>query len=200
MVYFMRKKQARWVFWGVTAVLIAMICIGIWMSANKTSKQTNGGKSSQTGGAQLNSPSFIDEASAKAQLKRALVFEMLTIYEKPEEFEKDKRGQLGQYWVPAEQGGEEVSKIEQAVANLLARGWHYRDDSRCESLEFVSVTPSGESMDIETREHWYVPVIDKTGKLVLERNTNQRWDIVYGMRKINGSWLIEKSNGPYVKH
>jgi len=201
LVAFQSKRVVKKVFAWVTTGLAALLCIsfGVLIRSKTNPKQmVEAEKYATKGGDQSGSLSFIDEAEAKDRLKQAIRFEMLSIYEKPESFNEYKP-KLSDYWLPIEQGGKSVEKIQNSVTNLLRHGWRYREDSRCDVFDVRSVHVSGSSIDVTTRESWYVPVINSTGDLVIERNPNQRWDITYKLRRVNGTWLIEDSNAPYAK-
>lgn len=198
------KRTGKTVFWCATAAVIMSVCVGIGLELRElydkqgATTPTNPKK----GGDEPNASFFVEEAAIKASLKNALVFEMLTIYVHPEEFETKYRSQLANHWLQVEQGGEEVEKIEGAVKNLLRRGRRYGEDTSLHNIEFRSIRIAGDSAEVKTLEDWDLQVLGKEGRPIPVRegpNPKQAWDITYILKKINGNWLIQKSNSPYKK-
>jgi len=145
--------------------------------------------------------SRVHATTPEQQVRQAVydsqVFETTTIYGKPKAF---NRSQLSKYWVPIEQGGRAVPKIEAAVQRQLKRGVHYGSESKVETFDFifVKILPPGDYAEVRTRERWYVPVFREDGTRVTDRAPYLGpYEVDYTLRKINGRWLIQSNGTPY---
>lgn len=143
---------------------------------------------------EINSP--FDDAELRRVVKESQFFETLTIYGDPKSFD---RSQLLKYWLPAEQGGKEITQVEAAIERLLSKGLHYGSESRAEMFEFryVRILEPGDHAVVGTTERWYIPTYDSNDNRVLDRNVYLGPNLMdYKLRKVNGSWLIEETTVP----
>jgi hypothetical protein len=193
------KKVLKRVFQICLIVGTLLICVGFGLllsDIRKSPLQTP--VDPITGGVNSTSSfSFADEAAIKRTLKDAVIFECLTIYRLPEDFQTKYRNELSRYWLPIEQGGKAVEAIEASVLRLIRKGWRYGAASANEAFERRSIRIIGESAKVSTRERWYLPITDKDGKAVEKRNAIQTWHVDYVLKKVNGQWLIADSTAPY---
>jgi len=142
-----------------------------------------------------------DRESDDEQIRRVLTdsqfIETLIIYVNPANFDKTL---LTKYWVPENKGGKAIVQVENSVRRLLDKGWHYAKESANEQFEIRSVTifPPGDVADVRTRERWYVPMVDKDGNIVRERDAVLEYPAVtYRLVKMDGKWLVQKSSAIY---
>src|SRR5207249_3398852 len=110
------KRNAKQFFWATTAAVLVALCVaaGFWFGSGATRTATGAVPISTQGGAEPSSPSFIEETAVKDSLKEALLFEMFTIYVHPEQFNTGYERRLANYWVPAEQGGQDILSVKLA--------------------------------------------------------------------------------------
>ncbi|HEX8148018.1 MAG TPA: winged helix-turn-helix domain-containing protein [Pyrinomonadaceae bacterium] len=137
-----------------------------------------------------------DEAEVMRVVKESQLYETLGIYGDPSSYDA---GRLRHYWLPTEEGGKEVAKIEASVKRLLEKGVHYGKDSRVERFEFrsVRVYSPRDYAEAGTIERWYVPLRRADETLVEGRNIYLGpYTVDYTLRKVNGQWLLEESSTP----
>jgi hypothetical protein len=145
-------------------------------------------------GVQIEAP--LDEAEARNVVKESQLVETLTLYTDPKAFD---RKELSRYWVPESQGGKEIKQVEASISRLLEKHWHYARESKCELFEFryARVYAPGDYAEVGTIERWHLPLHNEDESPVLERNVNLGpIPIDYGLKKINGVWLIEETTVP----
>lgn len=137
-----------------------------------------------------------DEAEVMQVVKESQVYETLGIYVSPSSYDAER---VRQYWLPAERGGKEVTKIETSVKRLLDKGLHYGVDSRVERFDFryVRVYSPRDYAEVGTIERWYVPLRRADDSLVEGRNIYLGpYEVDYTLRKVDGRWLLEESSTP----
>jgi DNA-binding winged helix-turn-helix (wHTH) protein len=189
----------RWVIAATVVVSLALIGSALiisnaWLRARTPGKDKQTVGVRQHSGVQLEAP--LDEAEAKAAVKESQLFETLTVYTDPKGFD---RKQLSKYWVPEAEGGKEIKEVEASVNRLLEKHWHYAVESKCELFEFryARVYAPGDYAEVGTIERWHLPLHNDDESPVLERNFNLGpIPIDYGLKKINGVWLIQETTVP----
>lgn len=176
----------RWLWIAVAAcaaLLVAALTVLYWRTGRKITL------------ARSEIHSAADEAEVKRTVRDSQVFETLTFYTNPESFEAS---QLEKYWLPADLGGQEISRVTAAVQRLRQKGQRYGPESRLERFDFtyVRIFAPGDYAEAGTIERWYVPLYEN-GKLVLNRNVYLGpYTVDYTLRKVKGVWLIEKNTTP----
>jgi DNA-binding winged helix-turn-helix (wHTH) protein len=173
---------------GVVLTVGAFMVISRWPSTSEDVAAPRGNKEL------IHAPA--DEAEIMRVVKESQVYETLGIYVDPSSFDAAR---ARQYWLPTEQGGKELSKIEVSVKRLLEKGLHYGKDSRVERFEFqyVRVYSPREYAEAGTIERWYVPLRRSDESLVEGRNVYLGpYMVDYTLRKVNGLWLLEESSTP----
>lgn len=140
-----------------------------------------------------------DRVEIERVVRESQLLETLTFYTNPKSFDKD---QLSKYWVPIDQGGKAITKVEANVRNLLTNKLHYGKESRNVVFDFLSVdiNPARNYADVETRERWYIPLYDENEVRVADREPYYEGNpIDYSLRKIEGRWLIQSNSTPSRK-
>jgi hypothetical protein len=141
-----------------------------------------------------------------ALVRRAAEYE-ITIYQSPEAFPP---GSLYRYFLPMQEGGQQVPTINRSVRRLLRHGWHYAQVSRLDSFKVISVTLEGDGADVATTERWYLPLLDKYGEEVTSVGGHHRdpWlpsssgtkPVHYFLVRRGNQWLIKQTSDVYVKY
>ncbi|HUY90658.1 MAG TPA: hypothetical protein VMV10_18115 [Pirellulales bacterium] len=143
-----------------------------------------------------------DDAAVKRAVRESQIIEATRIYADPESFDP---GLLSVHWVAPELGGRATENIEASVARLMTRGWRYGHESRPEIFEFrrVALFGAGDEPDyaeVHTREKWFLPVYDKSGDLIANRNMFLGpFQIDYTLQRINDRWLVQSTSTPYAR-
>lgn len=188
-----RSSKVRWAWLlsgalaGVILSAVAFVIIARRYAATRGTHET-------TGREVVLAPA--DEAEIMRVVKESQVYETLGIYVSPSDYDA---GRLRQYWLPSEQGGKEVAKIEASVKRLLDKGLYYGRDSRVERFDFryVRVYSPRDYAEAGTVERWYVPLRRADDSLVEGRNVYLGpYTVDYILRKVDGRWLLEESSTP----
>jgi len=132
----------------------------------------------------------------KMLVKRAQIWEMLTLYTAPW---KCDAHDLERYWQP---GSKAFLNVGESASRLNERGWHYGYDAKLLNFEFryVRFTRDGLSAEVGTREHWSLPIYASDGTLVPNRNPDQGpYELDYRLVKVNERWYLNASNTPYAQ-
>lgn len=127
-------------------------------------------------------------------VKESQLYESLVLYKNPASF---KEFDLDRFWT-AEldvNSNYDRSKIRQAAAKMVSEGKRYGDESKCEQFDFqsVEINANGDMAVVKTLEKWFIAVYGGDGKLIRNRTVGPYF-VSYILRKIDGQWLIEKSN------
>lgn len=142
--------------------------------------------------------SSADEESIKKLVQESQLYEVRNLYADPTSVSSSE---LSKYWVPSEQGGKEVDRINASITRLQNQNWHYGVESRPEDFEILSVKldqPTEGSALVLTSERWFIPLYREDGTRVLERNPYVGpFSVTYTLRKVNGTWLIQDSTVPF---
>jgi len=139
--------------------------------------------------------SAADEAEVKRVVKDSQLFETLTLYKHPEDFDES---QLKKYWLSSELGGKEIADVRASIERLRHRGAYYGQESRLERFDFtyVRIFAPGDHAEVGTLERWYLPMYERNQR-VLDRNEYfGPYAVDYTLQKVAGMWLIEKTNTP----
>ena len=138
--------------------------------------------------------SVSDEDQVRQVVKDSQMYESLVLYKNPSSF---KEADLDKYWTTELDlnANYDRRKIRDAVGKLLGEGRRYGDETKCEQFEFqsVEVSSSGDLAVVKTLEKWFIAVYLKDGTLQKNRNVGPYF-VSYIVRKVDGRWLIEKSN------
>jgi len=183
----------RWIV-VATAVISAAFVFSAAIIAVTWWRVSARAKHVQVGPVQIEAP--FDEGEAKRVVKESQFFETLTIYTNPRGFD---RSQLARYWVPAEEGGQEIKVVERAIDGLITRGLHFCPGSKAEMFEFryARILAPGDISEVGTMERWHIPHCHEDGSLAPEINVNLGpIQVDYRLRKINGVWLIQENTVP----
>jgi hypothetical protein len=134
-------------------------------------------------------------ADAKRVVKQSQIWEMLSLYTAP--WNCDAKD-IERYW---DAGSKAFVDVGESVSRLNERGWHYGYGSRLLNFEFLSakISQDGSSAEIQTREHWLLPVYTREGKLVASRNADQGpYEIDYLLVRSDNHWYLKSTGTPYV--
>jgi len=134
-------------------------------------------------------------AEAKLVVKQSQTWEMLSLYTAPWNCDGND---IRRYW---EVGSKAFVDVGESVSRLNERGWHYGYGSRLLDFEFLSVKISqdGRSAEIQTREHWRLPLYTREGELVTSRNADQGpYEIDYLLIRLEDRWYLKSTSTPYV--
>ncbi len=127
-------------------------------------------------------------------VKESQLYESLVVYKDPSSFDE---ADLDKFWTTelAVNSNYDRSKIRQAAAKLAGEGNRYGDETKCEQFDFesVEVNANGDMAVVKTLEKWFIAIYGGDGKLIRNRTVGPYF-VSYILRKIDGRWLIEKSN------
>lgn len=135
-----------------------------------------------------------DEKEIMRMVEDSQKFESLVLYKNPENFEES---QLRKYWMPETEFNSEfdIKKIREAVQRLNKEGRYYGKETKPEQFEFqyVEINTSRDFAVVKTLEKWFIVEYLKDGTL-LKTKTVGPYFVSYILRKVDGRWLIERSN------
>ena len=135
-----------------------------------------------------------DEAEVKGIVKDSQVYESLVLYREPASF---REGDLDKFWTPEINinFNYDRGKIRKAVEKLVEDGRRYGDETKCEQFDFqsVEVNASGDTALVKTLEKWFIAEYRSDGTLIKNKHVGPYF-VSYVVKKIDGRWLIEKSN------
>ena len=127
-------------------------------------------------------------------VKESQLFESLVLYKDPVSF---KETDLDKFWTPELDVNSNYDRgtIRQAAAKLVDEGKRYGDETKCEQFDFqsVEVNANKDMAVVKTLEKWFIAVYGADGKPIKNRTVGPYF-VSYVLRKIEGRWLIEKSN------
>jgi DNA-binding winged helix-turn-helix (wHTH) protein len=140
-----------------------------------------------------------DEQKIKRVVEESQKFESLVLYNNPQSFED---AQLAPYWMPQTDFNADfdIKKIRAGVQRLANEGKYYGKESKCEQFEFqsIEINQTGDFAVVKTLEKWFIAEYLKDGTL-LKNKTVGPYFVIYTVRKIDGQWLVEKSNTARAK-
>ncbi len=138
--------------------------------------------------------SVSDEEQIKRVVEDSQKYESLVLYKNPASFEEE---QLDGYWT-AEldvSSNADRNRIREAVKKLADESRRYGDETKCEQFEFQSVEINADKnfAVVRTLEKWFIAAYFEDGTLQKNKYVGPYF-VSYLVRKIDGRWLIEKSN------
>lgn len=141
---------------------------------------------------------FVFPSNEEEEIRRVITesqrYESLVLYRDPEAFQESD---LDRYWTAETDPGSNYDRknIRTGVRKLIEDGRHYGPESRCEQLEFqsVEINTNGDMAVVKTLEKWFIAEYRNDGALVRNKFVGPYF-VSYIVRKIDGRWLIEKSN------
>ncbi len=109
---------------------------------------------------------------------------------------------LAKYWMPETDFNSDfdIKKIRAGVQRLVNEEKYYGQETKPEQFEIESVEIN-EAKDFaiaKTLEKWFIAEYRKDGTL-LKNKTVGPYFVTYTLRKIDGKWLIDKSNTARAK-
>jgi DNA-binding winged helix-turn-helix (wHTH) protein len=135
-----------------------------------------------------------DEAVVRGVVKDSQVYESLVLYREPVSFSE---GDLDRYWTPELDinFNYDRGKIRKAVEKLVVDSRRYGDETKCEQFDFqsVEINADGDTAIVKTLEKWFIAEYRSDGTLIKNKHVGPYF-VNYVMKKIDGRWLIEKSN------
>jgi DNA-binding winged helix-turn-helix (wHTH) protein len=144
------------------------------------------------GGLKLFSES--DEDKIRRVVKESQLYESLILYKNPLSFSENN---LDNYWTPELEitSNYDRQRIRDSVTKLQNEKKRYGEETKCEQFEFqsVEITKSNDFAVVKTLEKWFISVYSIDGVLQKNRRVGPYF-VSYALRKIDGRWLIEKSN------
>jgi hypothetical protein len=186
------QKKVPWIFslnilGGTLAILSIVTTTSFFLSSRTGTVQAPPQSSFQKA---------IDYAYEKPEIEHVIresqVYETTFVLANPTFF--DPR-ELDRYWVPTEQGGLAVRKVEEAVRELSKRSIRFGKDTHPEVFEITSINISdtGDYAEATAHERWFVRLYrEGVGPLNVENFSPQRSALngTYQLRKMGGRWLI----------
>ena len=135
-----------------------------------------------------------NEEEVKQVVKESQLYESLVIYKNPSTFDESA---LDKYWTSELEisANYDRQRIREAVQKLKTEGRRYGNDTKCEMFEFQSVEINKDEnfAVVKTLEKWFISVYFDDGTLQKNKTVGPYF-VSYILRKIDGRWLIEKSN------
>ena len=121
-------------------------------------------------------------------------FESLVLYENPAGFDE---AQLTKYWLPDTDfnADSDIREVRKGVQRLLDEERFYGKETKSERFEFqnVEINKSNDYAVVKTLEKWFIVEYRKDGTLLKTKNVGPYF-VSYLLQKVDGRWLIEKSN------
>lgn len=141
-----------------------------------------------------------DEQEIRRVIEESQKFESMVLYKNPKDFQE---AQLAKYWMPDTDFNSEfdMKKVRSGVQRLVKEEKYYGNETKPEQFEFESVEIN-ESKDfavVKTLEKWFIAEYHLENGTLLKNKTVGPYFVTYTLRKINGKWLIEKSNTARAK-
>ena len=191
-----RKADYRWWMRAVEVVFVIVMLVagGAMLGWCFRAKQSTIPAPTQ----KVPSVSAAEEAELRRVVRESQMFEFLTLHRAPD---RTNRDDLKKYWLPTQAGGREIINVEESLDRLARRGWHYGPESQAEQFAVMAVSLINfDTARVETRERWFLPIYDKSGRRVPGKNFYfGPYDVAYTLRKVDGQWLIAESTTPRAK-
>ena len=135
-----------------------------------------------------------DEQEIRRVVEDSQKFESLVLYENPTEFDEV---QLTKYWLPDTDFNADfdIREVRKGVQRLIDEGRYYGKETKPEQFEFqnVDINNSNDFAVVKTLEKWFIVEYRKDGTLLKTKKVGPYF-VSYILRKVDGRWLIEKSN------
>ena len=135
-----------------------------------------------------------DEKEIMRVVEDSQKFESLVLYENPAGFDE---AQLTKFWLPDTDfnADSDIREVRKGVKRLLDEGRYYGKETKSERFEFqnVEINKSKDYAVVKTLKKWFIVEYRKDGTLLKTKNVGPYF-VSYLLRKIDGHWLIEKSN------
>ncbi|MBA2735877.1 MAG: winged helix-turn-helix domain-containing protein [Pyrinomonadaceae bacterium] len=135
-----------------------------------------------------------DEDEIRKAVKESQLYESLVLYKNPASFEETH---LDKYWTsePDLNLNSDRNRIREAVKKLNEESRRYGDETKSEQFEFqtVEINRGQNFAVVKTLEKWFIAVYFNDGTLQKNKSVGPYF-VSYLLRKIDGRWLIEKSN------
>lgn len=204
----LNRAAAKYLTLSILTLGILLFCIwvGVYISrrdsqnstappAAATDSQDGSAFANKSAGrAEIRSPS--DEEEIKKLVEESQIYESLTMYVSPNDFDEKK---LTEYWLPEELGGKEIVKVKASLKRLRDKGLRYGSESKSERFEirYVRVFSPRDYAEMGTIERWFLPMYRMDGSRVEGRNEYLGpYKVDYALRKIDGKWMIEETSTP----
>jgi DNA-binding winged helix-turn-helix (wHTH) protein len=138
--------------------------------------------------------SVSEEEKIRQVVKESQLYESLILYKNPLSFAENN---LDNYWTPELDitSNYDRQRIRDSVTKLRDENKRYGAETKCEQFEFqsIEIDKTNDFALVKTLEKWFIAVYSTNG--VLEKNRKiGPYFVSYVLRKIDGRWLIEKSN------
>lgn len=163
-------------FWKYQVAVIALLIILLVLAATQVLKPNN------------------DEEEIRRVVKESQMYESLVLYKNPTAFKEED---FDKYWTTEldVNTNYDRGRIRELVNKMIAEGRRYGDETKCEQFDFqsVEIDKSGEMALVKTLEKWFVAVYFNDGSLQKNKYIGPYF-VSYIVRKVDGRWLIEKSN------
>ena len=135
-----------------------------------------------------------DEEEIRRVVKESQFYESLVVYKNPTSFDN---AALDKYWTNELDINQNYDRhrIREAAKKLADEGRHYGSETKCEQFEFQSIEINQDKnfAVVKTLEKWFIAVYFTDGTLQKNKYVGPYF-VSYILRKIDGRWLIEKSN------
>lgn len=135
-----------------------------------------------------------NEEEIKRVVKESQLYESLVIYKNPKSFNE---ASLDKYWTAELEinSNYDRQRIREAVQKMNAESRQYGDGTKCEQFEFQSIEINQDKnlAVVKTLEKWFIAVYFDDGTLQKNKTVGPYF-VSYILRRVDGNWLIEKSN------
>ncbi len=135
-----------------------------------------------------------DQESIRQVVTESQLYESLVIYKDPVSFNEQD---LDKYWFKdiETDSNYDRRRIRDAVKKLIMEGRKYGSETKCERFEIQSIelNEKKDFADVRTLEKWFIADYHSEGTLLRNRTIGPYF-VSYILRKVDGRWLIEKSN------
>ncbi|CAN5439881.1 hypothetical protein BH20ACI1_BH20ACI1_14250 [soil metagenome] len=135
-----------------------------------------------------------DEQEIRRVVEDSQKFESLVLYENPQDFDE---AQLAKYWMPNKNfnADYDFNKVREGVQRLVTEGRYYGKETKLERFDFekLDINSTNDYAVVKTLEKWFIVEYRTDGTLLKTKNVGPYF-VSYILQKVDGRWLIEKSN------
>lgn len=136
-----------------------------------------------------------DEAEIRNVVQQSQLFEFTELFGDPLSFREEM---LDQFWTKdyAQDRNYDRRTIRTLVKKLTDEQRYYGPESRNERFEFqqVDISSSGDEAVVKTLEKWFIAEYRQNDRTLIRNRTIGPYFVSYILRKVDGKWLVERSN------
>lgn len=183
------QNRARWLIVSLSLLGLSLL-LGYWAKSWRGKSVAPATETKK----EINSP--IDDEKIRRTIIESQNLEYTVFCADPQRFEPI---QLTGYWLPTENGGEEIKEVEKSIQRLKTNNWHLGPETKAEIFEIleVHIYAPGDSALVRSRERWRLQYLNADGTPVKNKNIFYGpYDVYYDLRLSGGKWLIGSSTTP----